>query len=281
MASEYLRCVQPNSLSRRVDVDDHFVASADAHPPRILRQDERAWNASPFRRDETFHTARPGQIDDVTENTTVAATSPRALRRGAKAVNSPRRVSTFDTRLSLEPDLARQIPVSLVELPIRTTASRTSAFTYGKPVVHARHATAFGPLSTVLVDIAVGEAVRVSRVGPDLAVAACVTVGLLTTARSDFVCAPDAMINGVDETALGEYASTVEVGATAVTIYCSSATRVDVAWNADDVLGDELLGGADLPQPGAAWLQATSAAVAVVLQAPLLESFAWKLEPVR
>jgi hypothetical protein len=265
------QCVQPQTLSRRLDVLQQYNRSVAEHPPGVLPLQQRVWVASPY---------RTGGAALVKEEEEGAATADAA----SSALKAVTRLAKGDRDAAAE----EQHPVALIPLPISAIGVGETVpplSTCGSSTVDVVHATCEGPFSTILLDVSLREAVRVARRGAPLAIAAPCAIGGLNFAaassRLTTVSRKDAL-HPLDETPLSVLCDrVVTVPATAFTIFVASATSVHVVWNASDVLDDGVVGGSELPQAGSVVLELRPADDAILLQTTVLADFQWRIEPVK
>ena len=73
----------------------------------------------------------------------------------------------------------------------------------------------------------------------------------------------------------------VAVPAASFVLFATKGRTIHVAWNASDLVDDAVVGGSELPASGSVDMALGAAHDTVLLQAPVLDDFFWRLEPVR
>ena len=163
------------------------------------------------------------------------------------------------------------------------------ARTLASSSVNVDYSRCEGAYCAICVDVAVGEAVRIVRSGPPVAVAGECVVGSARAvdAAKWLVCASKdpklVALHPGDETPIEDWCSSTSspIPAVAITLYLAPTRRVHVTWSAADVLDDPVVGGSGLPQPGHAEFAMADGDDAVIVQCPVVASFDWRVESVK
>jgi hypothetical protein len=292
----------PNSLSRRLDVGRQFDHSAASHPARLMSLDQRRQAASPYAAagvPPLPTTAEQGTAKNNENGGPASPVSPKRpapLQRQRELELAPllQALLLQLTRLAEAEQLrveATSRRFGLFRLPVGLTDAGTvpPAAALAASSVSVDYAACEGPYCTICVDLAEGEAARITRVGPPLTLAPPCFLGtarlqdrkslVLSTSKDP----KQAALHACDETELDEWcsATTPAVDAVAITVYLAPSRRLLITWGAADVLSDPVVGTTEVPVPGECELSMGRTDNIIVLQTAVVGSFEWRVEAVK